>query len=150
MNILANRSPETTCEPHSFTRAQSPGHSLRILLIDDEESIRQIYAETLGRHGYQVDTAEDGESGWQMIEAAGRDSDRYGLLITDNNMPKLSGFELVKRVRSAHLALPVIMASGMANVTLSEIKSLGLDAILSKPFFPNELINTVKTVLRGA
>jgi DNA-binding response OmpR family regulator len=150
MNILTRHSAEATCDSHSFARGENRAPSPRILLIDDEEAIRQIYAGTLTRCGYQVDTAGDGETGWEMIQAADCNSDHYDLLITDNNMPKLSGFELVKRVRSAHMELPVIMASGSVNVTLSETESLGLDAILSKPFFPNELIKTVKSVLREA
>jgi YesN/AraC family two-component response regulator len=54
-----------------------------------------------------VDTAEDGEFGWEALQAK-----NYDLLITDNNMPKVSGLELVKKLRSARMALPVILASG--------------------------------------
>ena len=133
-----------------FLGVRPPAATPRILLVDDEEAIRKICAETLVRHGYHVDTAADGETGWEMLNAANFDSDAYDLLITDNNMPRLSGSDLVKRLRSAHIDLPVIMASGMVNVLHSETKSLGLAAILAKPVFPNDLIKTVKTVLHEA
>ena len=133
-----------------FLGVKRPVASARILLVDDEEAIRQICAETQARQGYQVDTAEDGETGWEMLNTANFDADAYDLLITDNNMPKLSGFDLVKRLRSAHIDLPVIMASGMVNVSRADTESLGVVAVLAKPFFPQDLIKTVKTVLNEA
>ena len=82
-------------------------HSNRILLVDDELDIRLLGADLLFHSGYQVDTAGDGESGWEALQA--RD---YDLLITDNKMPKVSGVELVRKLRSARMALPVILATG--------------------------------------
>lgn len=143
-------SDQASRDQNVFLGVRSPAATPRILLVDDEEAIRQICAETLARYGYQVDTAEDGETGWEMLNAAKFDSDAYDLLITDNNMPRLSGFDLVKRLRSAQIDLPVIMASGMVNVLRSETESLGLAAILAKPFFPKDLIKAVKSVLREA
>ena len=99
--------------------------------------IRQLHAEFLIACGYQVDAAEDGAEGWEALHARS-----YDLLITDNNMPKVSGVELVKKVRCAGMALPVIMASGSP----AEESGLQLAAILQKPFTGNELLATVKRV----
>ena len=79
----------------------------RILLVDDDSDIRRLNAEALKRSGYEVDTAEDGAAGWETLSACS-----YDLLITDNNMPKLSGVDLLKRLRAARMELPVIMATG--------------------------------------
>ena len=146
-NVLTMRSDNSSQDQDAFSGVKQPTESRRILLVDDEEAIRQICAETLARYGYHVDTAGDGETGWEMLNAASFDSDAYDLLITDNNMPKLSGFDLVKRLRLANIELPVIMASGMVSVSRMDTESLGLAAVLAKPFFPRDLIDTVKRVL---
>ena len=78
----------------------------RILMVDDDVLIRQIFAQVLSFFGYQTETAEDGAVAWEALQANG-----YDVLVTDNNMPKVSGVELVKKVRSAHMALPVVLMS---------------------------------------
>ncbi len=118
----------------------------RILLVDDETSIRQLGCTALTRSGYYVDAAEDGAAGWEALQASS-----YDLLITDNNMPKVSGVELVKMLRSARMTLPVVMASGtLPAEALSRDSSLQLAATLLKPFTMQELLRTVEKVLRTA
>jgi DNA-binding response OmpR family regulator len=125
------------------TRSRA-AHSNRILLVDDDIDIRLLGADLLFHSGYQVDTAEDGESGWEALQA-----NPYNLLITDNNMPRVSGLELVKKLRSARMALPVILASGAMPEELNRLPWLQLAATLWKPFTPDELLGTVKKVLRA-
>lgn len=81
--------------------------SKRILLVDDDEVVRRINVRALTGFGYSVDAAEDGVTGWEALKAA-----RYDLLITANIMPNMCGVELVEKVHSARMALPVILASG--------------------------------------
>ncbi len=71
-----------------------PRKPRRILAVDDDAIVRQIIARTLTRSGYTVDLAVDGAAGWEALSAV-----RYDLLITDYNMPKVSGVELLKVVR---------------------------------------------------
>jgi DNA-binding response OmpR family regulator len=124
------------------TRSQAP-HSNRILVVDDESAVRLMIASALVRSGYHVDTAEDGEMGWEALL-----SKSYDLLITDNNMPKVSGLELVKKLRSADLALPVILVSGaMPTQELNRHAWLQVAATLLKPFTGDELVEIVKKVL---
>lgn len=118
----------------------------RILVVDDDINIREISVRVLTAYGYHVDTAEDGEIGWEALHAT-----RYDLLITDNNMPKVSGVELVKKLRSARMVLPVVMASGtIPSGGLDADASLQFAAMLPKPFTMDELLGTVKRVLGGA
>ncbi|HEY5910657.1 MAG TPA: response regulator [Verrucomicrobiae bacterium] len=113
-------------------------------MVDDEVLVRKIHAEVLSRSGYQTETAEDGAAAWEALQADG-----YHLLITDNHMPKVSGIELVKKMRSAHITLPVILASGaMPTEELDRYPWLQLAATLLKPFTDDELLETVKRVLR--
>jgi DNA-binding response OmpR family regulator len=120
--------------------------SNRILLVDDDISIRQISAEVLTAFGYQVDTVEDGVAGWDALRAS-----RYDLLITDHKMPKISGIELVKKLRSARVTLPVVLVSAIIPTDeLTRNPSLQLAATLPKPFSAEELLRTVKKVLGAA
>jgi DNA-binding response OmpR family regulator len=122
----------------------NPPH--RILVVDDDISIRELSTMVLSTSGYQVDTAEDGVAGWNALHARS-----YALLITDNRMPKVSGIELVKRMRSAGMPLPVILASGaMPDAELNRHPWLQLAATLLKPFSGDELLGTVQKVLHAA
>jgi DNA-binding NtrC family response regulator len=119
---------------------------LRILVVDDEALIRKSYAQVLRGFSYQTETAEDGAAAWEALQVNG-----YDLLVTDHNMPRVSGVELIKMVRSAHMALPVILASG--NLPMRELEQnawLQPVATLVKPFTGEELLNAVKKVLREA
>ena len=125
--------PGTTHRPH------------RILVVDDDPGIRQIGTEVLVHHGYQVDAAEDHTTGWKALQTY-----TYDLLITDLDMPRLSGLKLVKRLRDARLALPVILASGtMTPQELNRNPWFHLSGALLKPVSPEQLLQTVQTVLRA-
>jgi DNA-binding response OmpR family regulator len=115
----------------------------RILVVDDDTGIRKIGAEVLVRHGYQVDAAEDSATGWKALQAH-----TYDLLITDLDMPRLSGLKLVKKLRAARMALPVILASGiMTPRELNQSPWLQLSGALLKPVSPEQLLQTVRAVL---
>jgi len=115
-------------------------------VVDDEGEIRQLSAGALVRFGYRVDLAEDGAAAWKALHA-----NSYDLLITDNNMPKMSGVELVKKLRCARMTLPVILASGeLPTEELDRNPWLQFAATLVKPFSSGQLLETVGTVLLDA
>ena len=78
----------------------------RILVVDDDSDLRLLYSEALARPGYHVDVAEDGAAGWKALQVK-----NYNLLITEHSLPKLTGVELVKKLRSARMAVPVVMTA---------------------------------------
>lgn len=129
--------------PAGAPRHRPTSSSHRILVVDDDLDLRLLSADVLFHSGYEVDTADDGEAGWQALQA--RD---YDLLITDNQMPQVSGVELVKKLRFARMTLPVILASGAMPEEQYQIPWLQLSATLLKPFTPAELLGIVKRVLR--
>jgi DNA-binding response OmpR family regulator len=117
----------------------------RILLVDDYRAIRQLIPEVLNNSGYEVDTAADGAAAWEALQVK-----PFNLLITDYDMPKLTGVELVRKLRSASMTLPVILTSGsLPTEELAQNPSLQLAAMLLKPFSPEELLGTVSTVLNA-
>jgi DNA-binding response OmpR family regulator len=143
-NAEDNRVPPTGQNEASLQiRTKCPR---RILVVDDELLIRQLYAELLNDHGYEVDTAKNGAAAWEALQM-----NDYNLLITDNKMPQLSGVELVRKVRAARMALPVIMGSGrMPTEELKQHPELLIDAVVPKPFNVTEFTALVKRVLRAA
>jgi DNA-binding response OmpR family regulator len=118
-------------------------HRQRILVVEDDEDIRRLNAEVLSDSGYKVDAAADGAIAWDTLKL-----NSYDLLITDNNMPKVSGVELLKKLRAARMALPVILVSGtMPTNELNRHPWLQIDASLFKPYTPDELLAAVRKVL---
>jgi len=116
----------------------------RILVVDEDSDLRLLYADALARPGYHVDAAENGAAAWEALQA-----NYYNLLITEHDMPGLTGVELVRKLRSARMALPVVMAAGrLPTHELARNPSLQLAATLSKPFAIPALLDTVKSVLR--
>lgn len=117
--------------------------SCRILVVDDYREIRQLSTELLIHSGYAVDAAADGAAAWEAMQIK-----PYNLLVTDNDMPRLTGVELVRKLRSARMAMPVILVSGnLRTEELAQNRSLQLAAMLPKPFSPEELLGTVTNVL---
>jgi DNA-binding response OmpR family regulator len=118
----------------------------RILVADDEKAIRSLITDSLTRSGYEVDTADDGAAAWEALQAK-----RYDLLITDHSMPKVTGVELIKKLRGQGAALPVVMVSGAVPAAELEMHPhLGISAIVLKPFALGALVETVHNILRAS
>lgn len=120
-----------------------PTSSLRILVVDDEMVVRELCAKVLVRSGYQVETADGGTAAWNHLQ-----QNNFDLLLTDYNLGGMTGLDLIKKLRSADLTLPVIMMSGiMPTEELNRNPELHMAAQLLKPFAPADLLATVKRVL---
>jgi len=135
-----------TGEPAGAPVRREPNPPHRILVVDEDRDLRQLYALVLARPGCHVDVAKDGAAAWEALQA-----NCYHLLITENEMPDLTGVELVKTLRAARMTLPVVMAAArLPTHTLTQDPSLRLAATLPKPFTVDELLDTVKKVLPTA
>jgi CheY-like chemotaxis protein len=117
-----------------------------ILVADDNADVRFLHTEVLVESGYRVDAAEDGAAAWDALQAKS-----YDLLITDNDMPRMSGFELIWKLRNAGMKLPVILVSGTAPPgALEEYAWLRITARLPKPYAIADLLTMVEEVLKAA
>jgi DNA-binding response OmpR family regulator len=136
------REAESTADTPRQGQVISPRH---ILAVDEDHDLRLLYTEALTRPDYSVDVAEDGAAGWEALQA-----NRYDLLITEHDLPKLTGVELVRKLRAASLTLPVVMAVGrLPTHELARNPSLQLAATLVKPFAVDALVDTVGNVLHA-
>jgi len=115
----------------------------RILVVDDDVDIRDICVQVLTACGYQADAVADGGAAWKVLRARS-----YDLLITDHNMPRITGIELVRILRSHRMTLPVVLMSGIlpAEAVIRD-SSLQLAGTLLKPFTVEELLGIVTEVL---
>ena len=121
----------------------------RILLCDDEIHILRAAEFKLKRAGYDVEIASDGQEAWESIQQRVPD-----ILITDYQMPRLSGFGLTQRIREnpATRDLPVLMLTAkgfeLSHEDLAE--KWNVIAVIAKPFSPRELLQTVDRILGAA
>ncbi len=115
---------------------------IRILLADDDGPIRRIISWGLRREGYQVETAEDGADAWVALK------DReFDLLVTDNHMPKMSGIQLLRLIRTARMVIPVVMITGYFSPDqFGRDPALLPTAVLQKPFEITELLATIRSI----
>ncbi len=119
---------------------------MRLLLVEDEPVLRDQLAERLRQDGYAVDTAADGEEG--LFYAAEYPID---LAIVDLGLPKLSGIELIQRLRKLGKDVPVLILTAR-NKWQDKVEGLesGADDYLAKPFHYEELAARVKALIRRA
>jgi DNA-binding NtrC family response regulator len=115
----------------------------RILLVEDDRAILQFSTLMLVHAGYHVTAVEDCQAAWEAVQSAS-----FDLLITDNQMPGLSGLELLSKLRAAQLALPVVVASGGIDAEeLAQDQRLQPALALPKPFTSGQLLETVAEAL---
>jgi len=118
---------------------------MKILVADDEEVIRTTLEAILKRSGnYEIDLAVDGEEAVNKAKTG-----MYGLLLLDLNMPKLTGYEVLKQVRKDFPELPVIFitATGEAKKIMQSIAQDKLNAFIEKPFTPEKVLNMVNKAI---
>lgn len=134
---------ETPASAAPFER----GNGERILLVEDENAVRQIVATTLRAHGYEVLTATDGLGGLTVLTAR---SERIDVLLTDIAMPNLDGLSLARAAVRIDRNLPVILASGtLPGLSIHEVENQGF-LFLMKPFSTHQLLATLGQALAGA
>ncbi len=116
---------------------------MRVLVVDDEESLASTIAYNLRRAGYEVETAADGEVALELLRD--RDAD---LLVLDVMLPGMDGFEICRQVRRGS-AVPILMLTARAD-EIDRVVGLeiGADDYLTKPFSMRELVARVKALLR--
>jgi CheY-like chemotaxis protein len=115
----------------------------KILLIEDEELIRDLYAEALQDAGFDLVIVGDGESGLEKW----KQSD-FNLLITDIGLPGISGWDVIETIRQKNHRVPIIIISGWGTqIQLARGKELNVNYVLAKPIDIFSLIAIIKECL---
>ncbi|MCI8480392.1 MAG: response regulator transcription factor [Oscillibacter sp.] len=117
---------------------------MRILIVEDEVRLADTLQDLLEIEGYTADTRHDGESG--LDEAL---TGIYDVILLDVMLPRLDGFSVLRRLREAGSAVPVLMLTARSEVS-DKVQGLdqGADYYLTKPFEPRELLACVRALAR--
>jgi excisionase family DNA binding protein len=111
-------------------QAAAPGGRPRVLVVDDESTIRDLLSKTLALAEYDVDMAPDGRTALDRLRVI-----PYDLLITDLKMPGVDGLTVIREARRLKADLPVIIITGFSNeASAIEAVNLGVSGYLTKPF----------------
>jgi CheY-like chemotaxis protein len=133
---------------HELHTAVSPdGHGEKILVVDDEQIIREIMTVTLEKHGYQVVTASDGA---EAVAMYARNRDDFQAVITDMIMPVLDGGGTMQVLQRLNPGVKVIAISGSDDgLRMAELRYQGAIRTLSKPFTTEQLLTSLNELLNG-
>jgi len=133
-------------EPAGIERKETSGNET-VLLVEDEEMVRELISETLRGLGYTVLEAPDGQEALSVSET------HHGtihLLITDVVMPGMNGLELARRLKSIRPYLLLLFMSGYSEEAVNELGVMGIgEVFLQKPITPSRLSETVRDLLSG-
>ena len=120
--------------------------SRTILIAEDNPALSGVIRFNLTRVGFDVTATRNGREAWQRAQA-----ERFDLVVTDHQMPEMTGVELIEQLRQMpeYAAVPIIMltAKGLELDMTRLREELGIAAALAKPFSPTELVNTVEQCL---
>lgn len=117
---------------------------LKLLVVEDEEAIRNGLVDVFVFHGYEVEVAEDGKSGLQKALTG-----KFDLILLDVMLPHMDGFEICRKIRETDKEQAIIMLTAKsADDEIIQGLSLGADDYVAKPFSVSQLVLRVQAVLR--
>ena len=138
--------PDET-DPASAPVADEIASGARVLVVDDEEFIRETAQQTLENAGYAVATAESAHDALEWVE------EREGAVdavVTDLRMPDMGGLALIRALHAQYPSLPIVAVSGLADGRTEEALSAGAHAFLAKPITAEKLQEALRDALRAA
>jgi CheY-like chemotaxis protein len=136
---------ERDIEAEARAAALPRGNGEMILVIDDEDNIREVMKASLEINGYSVITASDGTAGLAEFVQRGQE---IALVVTDMAMPFMDGAAMIRALRKLDPEVRIIGMSGLLNADqTAELQSLNVNAFLSKPFTSEGLLTTVARLL---
>ena len=116
-----------------------------VLLVEDEQELRSLFALLLEMEGFTVYQANNGSEGLDLMQAHAGD---IRLMITDLNLPKIGGIDLIQRARALNPSVKIVGTSGMSGKTVRDmVLKAGADDFLPKPFQPQTAIEKLKAIL---
>lgn len=110
----------------------------RVLLVDDDDAIRQLVAAVIRRYGIVCDFAADGVEALDRLAAH-----PYALVILDLMMPRMDGFEVMQELRLRGIRVPVVVATAAGQGKVSRLDPVMVKAVLQKPFEVAHLVDTI-------
>ncbi len=141
---MVQQSADVTTE---YNKKPLPRGNERVLLVDDEISLLNVSKEILKNLGYSITTETDSMAALELFKS---DPYRFDLIITDQTMPNLTGFEMARQMLSVRAEMPIIICTGFSDL-IDEDRAglLGIRKLIMKPLDSNTLASAVRSVLNG-
>lgn len=134
---------EVTKDETDITRTSKVQEFLNILVVDDDDQIREVLRDILLMHGHTLTTCADGISALKEFK-----KQKFDLMITDLGMPGMSGMELAEQVHKDYPDLPIAMITGWGTqLDPEQVKENGILSVLSKPFHLKEIKELIEEVV---
>lgn len=125
-----------------------PGNGQLVLIVDDEQSIREVTCKTLEMHGYRTLGAGDGQ---EALALYAQHENEIQVVVSDIMMPVMDGVKLIRALKRKKPQLPVIVSTGQSdNERLADLRGLGVTQQLDKPYTAEKLLVTLCKVLSGS
>lgn len=132
-------------EPVKEYAEEVSGGTETVLVIEDEQMLRELARSILGSNGYEVITAQDGEEG---VEIFRNNKSRIAIVISDLGLPKLSGEEVVGRIKQIDPRAKIIIASGYIDHEVrSKLENSGVRDFVQKPYMMKEVLGAVRNAI---
>lgn len=117
-----------------------------ILIVDDDDTIREGLSHLVSEEGYHVSTAVDGLDALEILS-----KNSFRLVLLDVKMPRLDGYEVLSKIKELYQSTKVIMITGHADLTHAmKSKKLGADDFIEKPFDIDDVMRSVRHSLDGS
>lgn len=139
--------PEANASRNVMSEQARHGNGELVLVIDDEEYIREAAYEILEGSGYRVVTAQNGRQGVEVFEERQRE---ISAIITDLMMPEMDGVTAIRQLRAISPHVPIVAASGMTSGKVRESLDAGANLFISKPFTAEKLLSSLQNVLQAS
>jgi CheY-like chemotaxis protein len=134
---------ERVAKPIPVSQPAQETCSARILVIDDEDSVRKILYQMLKAKGFEVVVASDGEEGIERFT-----EEPFDLVFTDLGMPKISGWDVGMALKKINPKIPVVLITGWGvELNREKMKESGIDLVVSKPFNFDQVTQLVSEVM---
>jgi CheY-like chemotaxis protein len=119
-------------------------HAARVLVIDDEEDVREALADMLREHRHAVTLAADGAEGLERLR-----DEAFDVVLTDLAMPGISGWQVAQAVKAARPDLPVVLVTGWGvELPAEQLRAHGVDRVMTKPFRLRDVLEVVASLRR--
>ena len=113
---------------------------VNILIVEDEEDVRNILKDILTQEGHRVETASNGKRGIEKFNKK-----NFDMVLTDLGMPGMSGWQVAEKIKAINGKVPIALITGWSiELKESEIKERGIDFIIKKPYKLAQLVNLVQ------
>jgi len=145
--LESSTEPDVVTTTHTY---QKPMNNKRVLIVDDEDMLRELLVEQLTEVGYAVYEASNGLEAIEVLKRLCAEQTRIDAVVLDMNMPKMDGAKAFAEIRTLFPKMPILIATGYAeDDVVRQLQQIGTSAVLVKPYDADLLLEKLNALLNG-